>query len=306
MQLLIVTNCSARKTAVPAPALHARSLPRGMAGHLAADWRARRSDTGGRIAARRLYAGRGFSLAQEVARSAGAQLRVVSAGMGLIHPETAVPPYSLTLAQGAPDCILSRAPKNQDFTPQEWWEAIRSRSPGAKPFERLLASYPSGLLLIALTGPYLEMISAEVASLSESALDRVRIVGLTRARVLPEELRPYVMPYDSRLNDVNSEMRGTAFDFPSRALVHFADLVKLDRRIADARSHSKRVRQSLAHLLAPELNPRRRVTDKELGQTIKQLKEEQFSRTTGLRHLRRELGIACEQARFMAAWGQHS
>lgn len=296
-------NCSARKTAVPTSSLRARSLPRGTARDLATDWRARRSDANGRIAARRLYAGRGFSLAYEVAKSTGAQLRVVSAGMGLLHPETPVPSYSLTLSRGTRDCILSRAPKNQAFTSQEWWQAIRSQAPEARPFERLLATYPKALLLLALTGPYLDMITAELTALSESARDRVRVVGLTRAHVLPEELRPYVMPYDSRLNDVDGKMRGTAFDFPSRALVHFTELVKLDRRIANATSHARRVRQSLAHWTAPELNPRRRVDNKALLRKIKKLKADRFSRTAGLRHLRRELGIACEQGRFMAAWG---
>src|SRR5689334_21683495 len=106
MQLLIATNCSARKTAMPIPALRARSLPRGAASDVAMEWRARCASADGRIAARRLYAGRAFSLAYDVADSTGAQLRVVSAGMGLLHPQAAIPPYSLTLSAGTRDCVL--------------------------------------------------------------------------------------------------------------------------------------------------------------------------------------------------------
>lgn len=267
------------------------------------DWRARCSDAGERIAARRLYAGRAFSIAYDAAKSTGAQLRIVSAGMGLLHPDTPVPSYSLTLSREARDCILGRATKNQAFTAQEWWQAIRSQAAGAMPFARLVAAYPKSLLLLAMNGPYLDMIAAELTTLSESARNRIRIVGLTRAQVLPEELRSCVMPYDSRLNDEEKEMRGTAFDFPSRALVHFTELVKLDRRIEDAKSHARRVRQSLARWTAPELGPRKRIDNEVLRRELVKLKAGEFSRTAGLRHLRRELGLACEHGRFMAAWG---
>ena len=303
MQLLVAINCSARKTADAASQLRARALPKGTYSALAEEWRTRRCDADGRIAARRLYAGRSFSLAYEVAQSVGAQFRVVSAGMGLLHPDTAIPPYSLTLSEGARDCILSRAPRNEAFTSQEWWRAIRSVAPGARPFQRLLSAYPRSLLLLALTRPYLDMIADELAALTDSARDRVRIIGLTQPQVLPEVLQPCVMPYDSRLNDIRRDIRGTVFDFPARALAHFADLVKSDRRIEDARTHARRVRLSLAHWSAPKRKPRKRIDDKALHRKVKKLKSESFSRTAALTHLRRKLGLACEQGRFMAAWG---
>jgi hypothetical protein len=302
MQLLIAINCSARKTAAPVPNLRARSLPRGATCDLAEEWRTRCSHADGYVAARRLYSGRGFSLAYGVGTSTGAQLRVVSAGMGLLHPETAIPAYSLTLSEGTHDCILGRASRNEAFTSQEWWQAIRSRVAGAKPFERLLAAYPRGLLLLALTRPYLNMLTDELAALRDAARERVRIIGHTQAQMLPEELRVCVMPYDARLNDVARDMRGTTFDFPSRALVHFAELVKLDKRIEDTKSHARRVRQSLAHWRAPELNARKHIDDNTLRREVRALKDGNFSRTAGLRHLRRELGFACEQGRFMASW----
>jgi len=223
--------------------------------------------------------------------------------MGLLHPETTIPPYSLTLSAGSQDCILGRAQRNEAFTSQEWWRAIRSQAPGARPFERLLGAYPKGLLLLALTRPYLDMIANELAALSDSARDRVRIVGTTQAQMLPQELRLCVMPYDLRLNDADKDVRGTTFDFPARALAHFADLVKLDKRIEDPRSHARRVRLSLAHWSAPDFKPRKRIDDNTLRRNIRELKSQNFSRTTALRHLRRKLGIACEQGRFMAAWG---
>ena len=300
MQLLIAVNCSARKTASPAPNLRARTLPRGTPSDLAEEWRARCSENAQRIAAGSLYAGRGFSLACRVARSAGAELRVISAGMGLLRPETPIPPYSLTLSQSAADCILRRASLRDTFTSDVWWEAIRARSASTRPFARLLSIYPKSLLLLAVTSPYLAMIAGELKTLDER--DRIRLVGPTRAQLLPEELRPYVLPYDARLNDVGASLRGTAFDFPSRALWHFVELIRHDKRVGDCASHARRVRQSLAYLTAPELHLRKRVDDVTLQRKIRVLKAQNFSRTAGLRHLRGELALACEQERFAIAW----
>lgn len=303
MQLLIAVNCSARKTASPAPNLRARTLSRGTPADLADEWRARCSENAQRIAAGSLYAGRGFSLAYRVARSAGAELRVISAGMGLLRPETTIPPYSLTLSQSAADCIFRRASPRDTFTPDAWWEAIRARSKSTRPFARLLSIYPKSLLLLAVSSPYLAMIAGELKTLAEGDRDRIRLVGPTRVQLLPEELRPNALPYDARLNDVGATLRGTAFDFPSRALGHFVELIRHDKRVGDCASHARRVRQSLAYLTAPEHHRRKRVDDITLQRKIRALKAQNFSRTAGLRHLRGELALACEQERFAIAWG---
>ena len=135
MQLLIVTNCSARKTATAVSALRARSLPRGTPSELAAAWRSRVDNADGRVRALQLYSGRNFSIAHEVAKYYGAELRVLSAGMGLIKPSAVVPPYDLTISTGERDCILGRAPRRQLFSAQQWWQVIRARNPGISPFE---------------------------------------------------------------------------------------------------------------------------------------------------------------------------
>lgn len=297
---MIVTNCSSRKTVAPVPTLRARSLPRGTAPDLAGEWRARQRTADGRIAARNLYAGRGFSLAADVARSSGSELRIVSAGMGLIRPDTVVAPYSLTLSAGSPDCVLRRAAPSTPFSAQEWWQAIRSPLPGTSPFRRLLAARPRSLFVLALTQPYLNMVAAELQGLADQ--DRLRVLGLSNPHSLPEHLRGCVMPYDRRLNDVNRPVRGTTFDFPVRALQHFVELVKGDRRIDSASAHARRVRQALAHWEEPVASMRRRIDDAALRREIKKLKSQNLSRSAGLRHLRQERGIACEQDRFALAW----
>jgi hypothetical protein len=112
------------------------------------------------------------------------------------------------------------------------------------------------------------------------------------------------MPYDARLNDITNNLRGTAYDFQVRALVHFAGLVKLDRRIESPAAHARRVRQSLAHWAAPPRATRTRVDDSTLRRKVKALKALGTSQSEGLRRLRDELGLACEQTRFAITWGR--
>lgn len=299
MQLLVINNCSARKTAAPIRGLSARHLPRGTASELAVEWRTRCTAADKRVTAQRLYAGRGFSLARTAARSVAAEFRIISAGMGLVHPEAPIPPYSLTLSRSATDCILSRALSGMSFSADEWWREISTHRSG---FSRLAARYPRALVIIAATSPYLLMVVKELASLPQVTRDRLRIIGLAQRLLLPGALQPCVMPYDSRLNGHLGALRGTGFDFPARALAHFIGLVGSDRRIGSPEDHAQRVRRSLSHSIAPTIVSRNRIDDYTLNRHVELFKKQNTSRTVGLRRLRCELGLACSQERFAAAW----
>lgn len=303
MQLIIAVNCSARKTVAVPKALLARSLPRGSATDVAAAWRKRVSAAASTLPAWRLYNGRAFSIASSVARSAEAEFRVISAGMGLVHRRQPLPAYSLTVGDADRDSVLKRTNGSVRFSASEWWKAIRDERPGASPFRRLLDRYRSALLLIAVTEPYLRMIEDELARLPTALRRRIRILGARRIERLPTVLRSLAMPYDQRLDDALLVPRGTQFDFPARALSHFVHLIADDRQIEDAQAHARRVRQSLAHRQAPRLPRRSRIDAAALDALIQGLKREGLSKTAALRRLRSVRGIACEQARFGRAWG---
>jgi hypothetical protein len=299
MQLLVAVNCSSLKTASPIARLRARSLPRGSVSDLAAEWTARCAAAREKKAVGDLYSGRSFRLATDIAASLRAPVRIISAGMGMLDPAAQVSPYSLTVSPGTPDCILQRASHGKPFTAARWWHSLEPRR---RAFAKVLREHPRGLLLLALTRPYLEMVVEELVALPDRARARLRIVGLTRAEHLPTVLQAVVMPYDARLNDATRTLRGTAYDFPIRALAHFVDLIKHDRRADSATAHARRIRQSLARLTAPVAPMRRRVDGATLQSLIKRLKARGFSRTAALQHLRATCAIACEYGRFARAW----
>ena len=248
-----------------------------------------------------LYAGRARGLAVKAATHSGALLHFVSAGMGLVRHDSKLPAYSLTVNPDSDDCILQRSRPDDRFSASQWWRAIRNRRPSSS-FRALLRRHAFALVVIGVSGPYLEMIAADLADLPQSMRDRVRIVGARGRQRLPEVLRPLLMPYDARLDDPRLGMRGTAFDYPQRALAHFVRLVRADRKIDSAESHARRVRLALARFTSPPVTSRKRASNGELQALVRGLQQRTSSRAQGLRLLRHELGYACEEGRFTRTW----
>jgi hypothetical protein len=304
VQLIVVTTCTARKTVEPCKALYCRDLRRLPCDGLAAEWAGRLDNAVPRVAAAQLYSGRAFSLSKKVAASRRADLFVISAGMGLIPEDARIPPYSLTIAPGGPDCILKRAPRRLPFSESQWWESIRKTIPLSRSFRELLAKRPAALVVVALTSPYLRMVQDELQQLDEQTLRRVRIVGPRRRATLPASLQPLVMPYDVRLDDPAVGLGGTVFDFPARALAHFSALTRTDRGLPSPGNHARRVLESLAPLTAPIHPPGTRLSNAALVKAVSSLRNQGLSRTAALRSLR-DGGLACEAHRFAAVWGGH-
>jgi hypothetical protein len=301
MQLIVAVNCTSRKTVKPGRSLCARDLGRGDVEQLAREWRSRVQGAGAQqIPARDLYSGRAFSLASRTAEGAGADLYVISAGMGLVKHDALVQPYNLSVAPDTDDCILRRA-SAEPFTASQWWAALHPAQ-RSRPVARLLRERPTAMLVIAATRPYIGMVQEELSSLAPAQATRLRIVGPTRANALPVFLRSSVMPYDDRLDDADLGLQGTRFDFAARALTHFVGLVSDDDRIQSPQDHARRVRLSLAKRQAPEKPLRERLDSAALRRHVRALKKAGESKTSALTKLRRDLGRACEQQRFFSAW----
>lgn len=281
--------------------MRARDLGRGEIGQLAQEWRSRVEQASvPHVPVHELYAGRAFSLASKTAASVGADLFVLSAGMGFVKQDALVPPYNLSVAPGTDDCILQRS-LQLPFTAAQWWAALHEPAL-SPPLATLLRARPKALLILAATRPYIEMVEEDLLSLTPAQAARLRIVGPTRADALPELLQPSLMPYDDRLDDAELGLQGTRFDFAARALAHFVGLVGKDDRIQSPQDHARRVRLSLSKRQAPVRVERERLNAADLQRHIRTLKKAGESKTSALSKLRRDLGYACEQRRFFSAW----
>jgi hypothetical protein len=139
-----------------------------------------------------LYAGRGFGLASRAAEIAGAELYVLSAGLGLVASDKQVPLYGLTVSGRQAESIAARVAG--EFDAAAWFSSLLS-SPHSAQWTDVVA-LGSGRVLIALTRPYAQMVGKSLEALAPQALGRLRIFGASLASDLPLVLHPMLAPYD--------------------------------------------------------------------------------------------------------------
>jgi hypothetical protein len=293
---LVITTCTNRKRKPIGGNLHMSSLPLASLTELASGWAQRIAAEDGVFPAGDIYGGRSFKEAALAANRLNARLMVVSAGLGLIDASERIPPYACTVLAGAPDSISARV--RGDYSMGCWWEAIGAVSPYAYSLP-YVAQETSGIIYAAMSDAYIEMISRDLCALPVSSLSKFRI--FTRAPLvrIAASLRPYVMPYDDRLDGPDSPVRGTRGDFAGRALRHFAEFIVLDGEHLPASKHAAAVTEALADWRMAARFDRLRLGDPAVLDLIREHWDAQGGSTARLlRLLRDNLQVACEQGRF--------
>jgi hypothetical protein len=141
------------------------------------------------------------------------------------------------------------------------------------------------------------MVGRDLIAISRVERIELRIFGLSLAAHLDETLRPFVLPYDERLNLLGRP--GTRVDFPQRALLDYmTHITPMSGGSLEAD------RQAVADRLAPVEMPRssrkqRRLPDAEISALITSLIPKIGNASTRvLRHLRDVEHVSCEQSRF--------
>jgi hypothetical protein len=238
-----------------------------------------------RTQAQKLYSGRGFQQAVSAAASLAAPLLIASAGLGLVASESLVPAYDATVAPGTSDSICAHL----GTSPKAWWRSLTAKSGCRWPTEEVV-------LLIALSGPYLEMLEADLLGRPP---EQFRLFTRTPPERLHPRLRASLMPYDARFDAHDGPCPGTIGDFAQRALAHFSKQILPGARDADVAQHRELVLSSLFGLTAPSKRAGKAAADEELRAVIRTHYTEVGGRSTRmLRRLRDDLGLACEQSRF--------
>ena len=293
---LVITTCTNRKRKPVSDSLHMAALPQADLCDLVEEWSRRLAAEPARYRADEIYGGRGFREAMRAAELLDARLLVVSAGLGLIDVSQSVPPYACTVLAGTEDSVAGRA-KNR-FDAAEWWRSLTEACPFSSALQEAAADN-EGLLCAALSEAYIEMVAADLAALPAERLARLRL--FTRAPIgrIPEALRPFLMPYDDRLDGPDSPHRGTRSDFAGRALRHFAEAIADADSGSNVNDHAAAVETALSGWRMPAQVARVRHDDGALlGLIRKHWDAEGGSSSRLLRRFRDQLGIACEQGRF--------
>lgn len=257
------------------------------------DWRACVQAAPQVRVARALYQGRSIVDADTATRHLGANLYIVSAGLGLVSAEQEVDGYDCTVA---PSSNLAKRLTSEGLQPAYWWEQLTARDPF--PLSNLLRR-ASGY--IAMPATYLRLVHDDLARLSKADAGGLRIfTSPAGANEVPKHLGNNVLPYDERLESISSHA-GTQADFPQRAMRHFVE------HLAAPALTLEEARAAVATALAPwnrRQQPLRiRLTDEEICSHLRaQWTRHAGSSTRLLRFLRDEALVSCEQKRFSRLW----
>ena len=293
---IVITTCTNRKRKPVASRLHAGDLKKGGITQVAAEWGERLGEACQTYPASSLYGGRSFRDSMVAAEKVGAELLIVSAGLGLVSARTQVPSYACTVLSGAADSIA--APITEGFSRANWWKELGQVSPHTMKLADV-ADCRTGLIMAALSDGYIEMMLEEFLTLPEGRRGDLRLFTRTPRERIPAQLQPFLMPYDDRLDGPDSPIRGTRSDFAARALLHFVDSILSSDDDRSANQHADAVERAAKDWAEPPVFSRRRLSDDEIRQLMRRhWLETNGSTTKLLRLFRDELDIACEQGRF--------
>lgn len=294
---IILTNCTNRKKGFVDPGLVSDDLDSGPIEAVAKQWITNLKNASAKNLAHETYCGRGFREAEASAISLNCPLYIVSAGLGIVNSKQLIPVYNLTVS---PQTINSIGNKFSDHSsPNAWWSRISKENPFGSSLFDTLEHHPDGIILIALSRPYIELLQDELQNCPAHQQHRLRFFGKKLNSALPAFLYGNWMPYDDRLDCAGPGYSGTQSDFAQRALRHFVTEVLNKQPDRDANMHRSMVLESLSPLDRREIPKRQRLNDQDISNAIQSNWESGKGQSSALlRIIRRDLGVACEQSRF--------
>lgn len=288
----LVTNCSSLKSAEPSRGLAFGDLVPGPQDSVATQWLARVRAAPANHRTEALYTGRGFLRLKRLAHRLEVPLFVVSAGLGLLRPDTRIPSYNMSVSSSTPAALQKRVVGV--FSAKDWWASIQ-QSPYATSVDEMFAGPVKGLVLIALSSAYVPLVMHDLNRLDDEERARLRLFGASETKY-PAELRAMLLPYDARLDRV---VRGSKVDFAQRAAEHFVSACEASDQFPTTLATQRDwVEAELSKVVARETPKRRSVDDDEIRRLASKFAAQGVGQSRALAILRHEQGIACEQSRF--------
>jgi len=294
VKTLVITNCTSRKKPISQP-IRLSSVGGETLKELVLRWRSMVNCATPKHPAIDLYQGRSLSEIRRVRGILGADLKIISAGLGIVTSAVEIPNYDLSLSENGGAFL--RELEKINATPIEWWTAVCQNFDQSEDADELLGSSTYDLILIALPPSYLRLLRPSLESHAPAIREKLRVfTSRIGKNEIPQALKACVMDYDDRLESL-SEYSGTRSDFPQRALRHFTE--EINGHTLALEEAQNQVKEFLKKYEKRKASASRRVDDEEILSII----EEDWYELSGksneiLRNLRRVRKVACEQKRF--------
>ena len=178
---LVIVSCTDRKSLPVKSKLRTRSIPENLNLEDAATrWvNAVKAEfsCGNSIPLRDLYQGEYWRLVRQVETQA--QVRVVSAGLGIHSLDDLGIGYAATFTSGVLDSVNRWGSDTNRDAETEWWNKLHSKnSVGVRNWiEKFIASKESSIVLVAVSGPYQQALSSDLIKLAMNGLVVIVVSG---------------------------------------------------------------------------------------------------------------------------------
>lgn len=293
----VVVSCTRRKRASIPPRLRLGSIPSRDTGARSAAWLERlRSEPVGTMPARHLYAGDHWQVSLSIlAANEACTLSIVSAGYGLVGPDSVLKPYSATFSPGLDS--VADVGVDPDSARRAWWHALagaRTTSDDRpRSLEELANSEPDAVLLVALSAPYVRALRDDLVSAAASLGGKGHFILVSAGMRTPHGLDGHI-PVSAQLQHALGGARVSLNVRIARYLV---------REAGTHRWAKEGIVRVLGQLSEPSPDGRRLLrkgmTDADVIAFITRARsaDPSVTKTRLLRRLR-DQGRCCEQQRF--------
>jgi Lar family restriction alleviation protein len=227
---VLAIPCTSLKTVVPPVEACLSAFRPQQQEVLQEKWLSMLSQQPATVSARNMYAGKAARLLCSLSLAYAFPLYIISTGVGLTNAEDCIPAYDLTLAHGSASCLYDKTLGR--FSSRQWWAAIRAESPYCTSLSSLFHE-DNGLVVLALTDDFADMLYEELEALTPEQVKRLRIIGMGQALAIPRSAQECVLTYSAAAKHLLGP--GGLMDFAYRAAQHYVTerLLRSDIRGSD-------------------------------------------------------------------------
>jgi hypothetical protein len=296
----VVVTCTSRKTADVPRLAQMRHVRNKVLGGRIREWMDHLDRCEGEPKqAGALYCGSAWVPVARLIASKRARIWIISAGHGLITPETEICAYAATFSPNHPDSVVRNGSKA--FQTADWWRGLSAQASGKK-FRRLsdiAKAFPEVPIVAALSSDYLAAVEADLTAARDHLRNPDSMIVISSGAAKTGALEANFLPCDSRMENLVGRGRSA---LNVRLLEALLDEHEGDLRASRVR---RKYSQLLARLPAAGYPKRERSEDDDVRTFIRAvMKGDASASHTGLLRQYRKSGRACEQSRFRGLFRQ--
>lgn len=206
----LIVTCTRRKTVPAGDAVFPYEHDAGNAYEVWLERLARARNDGAAITAGELYTGQHWSRAAAAAKRTGAELWVISAGLGLLHVSDPVVPYEATFS-------------SMPFSHSRLWESLTACPPAERRYaslRTLMQSRPDDRFVVAASPVYLRAVDSDLYAGREALCTPEQLVVVTSKGYQGILKGSVIYTSADMINALNTNMTGLNISYATQLLVN--------------------------------------------------------------------------------------